>query len=157
MAQNSFCEIYIHLVWRTKHNRRTLGGALERFAHRRLREIGESLRLDTLAIDSAWDHIHAYFRWHPSTAVADAVRTMKSKTSGEWNNPIPNGTRTGDRLYWQTGYGAVSTRKSDVPMVQRYVDTQKQRHRHDATWEPYERIDYDETNSDDTADRDAAA
>ena len=139
MARKSFCEIYIHLIWRTRFNKPILGGDLELFVHRRMREIGEELKLNPLAVGSAWNHIHSYFRWHPSVAVSDAVRLMKSQTATEWNKEYGS-----DQLRWQIGYGAVSTRTSDVATVQQYVDDQKSHHQHDKIWDAFERIEYDE-------------
>jgi REP element-mobilizing transposase RayT len=148
MARKSFCEVYIHLVWRTKYSRRILGGELELLVHERLREIGRDLDLSPLAVDSAWDHVQSYFRWHPSVAISDAVRTMKSKTAVEWNNPLRAGQRNGETLKWQIGYGAISTRRSDVLVVQDYIDTQKQRHRRNEVWAPFEQVEFSEMPAD---------
>lgn len=148
MATKSYCEIYIHLVWRTKFSRRVLSGDLEMFVHRRLREIGTELELTPLAVNSAWDHVHAFYRWRASVAVETAVRTLKSKTAVEWNNGLRRGEHVGEELKWQTGYGAVSTWMNDVRVVQDYVDSQKEHHRKDETWTPFEKVRFDETPDD---------
>jgi REP element-mobilizing transposase RayT len=145
MGRKSFSEVYIHLVWRTKYSRRILGGELEIFVHQRIREIGCEFKLTPLAVGSAWDHVHAYFRWRLNAAISDVVGAMKSKIAVEWNNSRRDGRRKGDKLRWQVGFGAVSTRRSDVRVVQNYVDTQKQRHRRHRVWEPFERVEFLET------------
>lgn len=146
MPRRSFCEIYVHLVWRTKYSRRILNGELELFVHRRLREIGEELSLSPIAVNSAWDHVHSYYRWSPLIAVAEGVRILKSKTAVEWNKSIRSGKRFGRELKWQRGYGAVSTRKSCVPSVQNYIATQKKRHQKQRVIERFERVEFfDET------------
>lgn len=134
----SYIELYVHLVWKTKKARRILSDELELFVHERLRDIGRNLDLVPLAVDSAWDHVHALYRWRPDRTVADSVRRMKSKTAVEWNRPIRNGERDGPLIEWQTGYGAIGIRRSDVERVQTYIDHQKQRHRRDETWHPFE-------------------
>ena len=133
-------KLYIHLVWRTKCNRRTLTGDLADFVETKLREYGRELDLRPLAVGPAYDHVHAYYEWNTTTAVADAVGAMKSKTTVKWNTPIRNGERSGSMLEWQAGYGAVSTRHSDIPTVQEYVDNQEERHKLNKTWAPFERL-----------------
>ncbi|QDG50134.1 IS200/IS605 family transposase [Persicimonas caeni] len=145
MATKSYCEIYIHLVWRTKYSRRILSGDLELFVHQRLREIGKELDLTPLAVNSAWDHVHSFYRWHASTAVERAVRVMKSKTAVEWNKGLRNGEHRGEELKWQVGYGAVSTWMEDMRVVQNYVDKQKEHHRDEEVWTPFEKVRFDET------------
>ncbi|MFB6352187.1 MAG: IS200/IS605 family transposase [Bradymonadaceae bacterium] len=135
-----FTKIYIHLVWRTKDNRRTLTGDLAQFVETKLHEYGRKRDLEPLAIGPAYNHVHAYYEWDVKVAVADTVRALKSKTTVKWNKPVRNGERDGPLLEWQTGYGAVSTRRSDVEVVRAYVDNQDERHRRDETWAPFEQL-----------------
>ena len=142
-----FTKLYIHLVWRTKYNERLLTGELRQFVEAKVKEFGREQNLQPLAVGAPWDHVHSYFEWDVNTAVADAVRALKSKTTVKWNKPIRNGKRNGTLLEWQTGYGAVSTRRSDVDTVKAYIDNQEERHRRNETWAPFERLTEAEGNA----------
>ena len=136
-----FTNIYIHLVWGTKYNRRTLDGDVEPFVHDKLFEYGRELDLQPLAAEGAWDHVHSFFEWNATVAVADAVQTLKSKIAVKWNEPIREGERDAELLDWRVGYGAVSTGYGDVDRVIDYIDRQKERHRDNETWKSFERLD----------------
>jgi REP element-mobilizing transposase RayT len=135
-----FFQVYIHLVWRTKFNRPVLTGELELFVHRQMRTLGTSLKLDPLAVNSAWNHTHSLFGWHPSVAIADAVRQMKSCIASEWNAGVDAGIYKGPRLEWQVGYGAISIRRCAIPIVARYIENQKEHHRSHRLSVDFERV-----------------
>ncbi len=120
---------YVHLIWRTKKNRRILEGELEQFAHRGIREALTNLRLGVLAINSAWNHVHVLVKWNTTCATGDAVREAKSRTSRAWND-AQRGVAgcVQPLLYWQTGFGVVAVRYSEIQTVIDYIDNQKIHH-----------------------------
>ncbi len=68
------------------------------------------------------DHIHLLLQLPPSLALAKAVLTLKSNSSG-WMREI--GCKSG----WQEGYGAFSVSASNVSAVDRYIRNQESHHR----------------------------
>ncbi len=129
-------EVYLHLVWRTKFNRRVLSGELECFVHQRIGEIADEIGLPCLAVNSAWDHVHVLLRWNKAVAISNAVQEIKARTAREWNaqnEPVA-------ALRWQSGYGAISVSPSSVSTVRAYIFDQKRRHREDRTIDSLEAV-----------------
>jgi putative transposase len=142
-----FFQVYIHLIWHTKSNKPVLKGALESFVHQRMRFYGEELGLKPLGINSAWNHTHSLFAWHPCVAIADAVRELKSRVSTEWNAGVEQGIYNGPNLQWQLGYGALSIRQHQIPTVVAYIDNQKIHHADGRLAEDFERVTDFETDT----------
>ena len=70
------------------------------------------------------DHVHLLVRFKPDLPVPAAVRTIKANSSRWWN---ARHGRNG-RFEWQAGYGVFSVSESQVPRVQRYIQTQEEHH-----------------------------
>lgn len=74
------------------------------------------------SIDGTSDHVHMLISLPPSLAIATAMRTIKSNSSG-WVHELGRQYR---KFAWQIGYGAFSVSKSNVSAVTKYVQTQEQ-------------------------------
>ncbi len=134
-----FNRAYLHLVWRTKGRQRILQSELEQHVHGGIKAILGDLRLNVLAVNSAWDHVHVLSQWNTTCAIEDAVREAKSLTSRIWNDARrANPQSTHPLLYWQQGFGMFTIRHSEVDGVIDYIDTQKIRHRHKRLWPEFE-------------------
>lgn len=70
------------------------------------------------------DHVHLLVKLKADLAVAEAVRLVKSNSSG-WVN---ENQKIRGRFEWQTGYFAVSVSESRVDEVRRYIRVQKKHH-----------------------------
>ena len=68
------------------------------------------------------DHIHLLLQFPATIAVADAIRTIKTNSSGWMSDQI-------GKFAWQEGYGAFSVSKSNMPAVIRYIQNQERHHR----------------------------
>jgi len=123
----SYFQLYIHIVWHTKGRRSLLQGRLEQTVHDEIRRRLDEEDLLTLAVSSAWDHVHVFAGWNGSTAVGEFVSRAKGASSFRWNHE----ERSEDQpeLRWQRGYGAISVARPSIDAVIRYVDHQKQLHR----------------------------
>ena len=71
------------------------------------------------------DHVHMLISCHPSMAVADVVRFIKSNTS-KWVN---ENHMTPRKFARQTGYGAFSVSESQIDIVRKYIAGQQEHHR----------------------------
>jgi REP element-mobilizing transposase RayT len=70
------------------------------------------------------DHVHLLVSMGRTIAVADAVRVIKSNSSGWVHDElqIPD-------FQWQTGYGAFAVSYSNIDSVKTYFANQAQHHR----------------------------
>ena len=70
------------------------------------------------------DHVHLLIKIHPSFAIADTIRLIKSNSS-RW---ISEQRKLGHRFEWQRGYGAFSVSQSMSNKVKAYLDGQREHH-----------------------------
>ena len=133
---SSCLHIYIHFVWYTKGRKPILRGELEKFIHRRIKELSDEQNLQVVAINSAWNHVHVLVRWNATCAIGGNVGRWKGITSHEWE---PIGERD-QELNWQEGYGAFSIHRSSVEVIKRYIANQKHHHRYNTTTPKWERL-----------------
>ena len=78
-----------------------------------------------LAVNGYYDHVHVFFEMHPSQALSDIVRDLKS-ISSKWINDnkfLPGNFR------WQDGYGGFSYSRSQRDGVIKYIMNQEEHHR----------------------------
>ncbi len=87
--------------------------------------IVRELKGKAFAIGGTNDHAHMLVSLPPSTALSDAVRIIKTNSSG-WVHGLGTGYRT---FAWQIGYGAFSVSQSNLPAVIKYIETQEEHHR----------------------------
>jgi putative transposase len=56
--------------------------------------------------------------------VEDVAKNLKGSSS----HYINKGADLGEVLYWQSGYGVITIRESDIPKVVDYIKRQKEHH-----------------------------
>ncbi|MGQ8335312.1 IS200/IS605 family transposase [Sunxiuqinia sp. A32] len=78
----------------------------------------------SIIVNGAADHVHAFIGLKPSMAIADLVRDIKNNSSNCINK---NNWVTG-RFSVQEGYGAFSYAHSQIDKVYQYILNQEQHH-----------------------------
>lgn len=78
----------------------------------------------SLAVNGHKDHVHVFFELHPTTALSDVIRIVKTNSS-KWINK--NHFVRG-KFEWQEGYGAFSYSKSQRNRVIQYIINQEEHH-----------------------------
>ena len=120
MAQ-TLHRILIHVVFSTKDR-----VPLIRESHRPnlfayLGGIVRSLGCEPLIVDGVADHVHILLTLPPTLTLAEAMRTIKAKSS-HWMRQHVQG------FAWQPGYAAFSVSQSNVGGVKRYIADQAEHH-----------------------------
>lgn len=131
----SYTQLYYHVVWATKLRQPILDPAMLRTVDRAMREKSGKLRGTIYAVNGVADHVHLAVRLPATLAIADYVEQVKGYASWLVNHS-PEHTQT---LYWQDGYGAVTFRKSELPVVVRYIQRQQEHHQQRDLWDEFER------------------
>ena len=99
-----------------------------------------------LCINGMEDHVHMLIGFHTTQSIADFMQDVKASSS-KWINEKK---LTKSRFEWQSGYGAFSYSKSQVPDVIAYIQNQKEHHQKKTFLEEYKlflekfQVDYDE-------------
>jgi putative transposase len=120
----SFSSLHCHIVFSTKCR---LPQIKPDFQPRLFEYIGGILRNHSsplIAAGGMSDHVHLLVSLSRSISVADAVRVVKSNSSGWLHDELR------DRDFqWQAGYGAFAVSYSNIDPVTTYLANQAEHHR----------------------------
>jgi putative transposase len=120
----SFSALHCHVIFSTKHRQPQITGEMQ---PRLFEYIGGILRSNSSALIAAGgipDHVHLLISLGRTLAIADAVRLVKTNSSGWVHDElhVPD-------FQWQNGYGAFAVSYSNIDSVQSYLANQEQHHR----------------------------
>jgi REP element-mobilizing transposase RayT len=122
----SLAQIYLHLVFSTKHRQPDLTDVdFRERIHAYLAGTCQNLGSPAIKVGGVADHVHILCRLGKTTSVAELVRELKRESS-KWikaENPKLS------HFHWQEGYGAFSISPSHVPALTEYIATQEEHHR----------------------------
>ncbi|MBU3741114.1 MAG: IS200/IS605 family transposase [Candidatus Kapabacteria bacterium] len=118
-------QIFIHIVFSTKHRLAILQDADRENVHAIMRAKAKERGFTVIAINSVEDHVHILLGVMSSTCIlASAIRDMKAYSSKAINERVTN-----ERSFrWQSGYYARSVNPQDVDIVKAYIDRQQEHH-----------------------------
>ena len=104
------------------------------------------LKGKSYGINGTIDHVHMLISLPPKVSISEALRFIKSNSSGWVHDKWPKRKS----FSWQLGYDAFSVSKSNVPSVLNYIRNQEAHHRKTTFKEEFveflvkNEIDYDE-------------
>ena len=137
----------VHLVFSTKHRMSWIPEEVQDGLYAYLAGIFKEWESPAIVIGGVEDHVHALFSLSKNHAVKKIVEEVK-KGSSKWMK-TSEGTEN-QEFHWQNGYAGFSVSNSNVESVKRYIQNQKEHHRHksfqDELREFFKRqgIEYDE-------------
>lgn len=114
-----------HIVFGTKRREPTITEAYKKELYSYLFGIIRNKQCFVLRINGMPDHIHLLIDLHPTVALADLVRDIKSRSSvwlrGQAKFPLFDG--------WGEGYYAVSVGVADIDACKAYIIGQEEHHK----------------------------
>ena len=120
----SFASLHCHVVFSTKHRQPTISREVQ---PRLFEYVGGILRNHSgrlIAAGGMPDHVHLLVEIGRTLCVADAVRLIKSNSSGWLRDTLGL-----PAFQWQSGYGAFAVSYSQLDQVKAYLANQEQHHR----------------------------
>jgi REP element-mobilizing transposase RayT len=123
MASN-YTQLYYHFVWATRERQPLITPPIESDLYTCIRRKCEALRVLVLALNGMPDHVHLACSLPTHLAITDFIETIKG-SSAHFINHRPSSAGS---LYWQSGYGALTFSKRDLPRITHYIDQQKTHH-----------------------------
>ena len=122
---HTYANLLTHAIFSTKGREPVITPGLKPDLPAYLGGIVRELGGKVVAANSMPDHVHMLL-WLPAdTAVADALRVVKTNSS-RWVRR----SRSGHRGFaWQTGYAAFSVSQSSATAVAKYIREQEKHHR----------------------------
>ena len=121
----TFTQIYYHIVFSTKNREPVLLADKRDNLFRYTWGILKNKDCHLYRIGGVEDHVHILTSLHPTIALADLVKEIKTSTSS-WikdENIFPGFT------HWQDGYGAFTVSHSDKDAVIEYITGQEEHHK----------------------------
>ncbi|OYW76381.1 MAG: transposase [Verrucomicrobia bacterium 12-59-8] len=133
---NAYTQILYHIVFFTKDRAAVLRENRREEFFRYAWGIHQQLNCHLYRINAMDDHMHILMSLHPSLALADYMRELKTGTS-RWISE--EGVFLGFNG-WQAGYGAFTVSAGEQDAVIRYIKDQQQHHQHTDYLEEYRRM-----------------
>ncbi len=130
-----YCQLYYHLVWRTRASEPLIVSRIEDEVYGLLWKKALGLGAKVFAVNGIEDHVHMVASVPPALAVADFVGKVKGYSS----RLVNKGELVDGHFRWQQEYGAFSFDRKRLPYVIAYVENQKRHHRDGSTLRILER------------------
>jgi REP element-mobilizing transposase RayT len=137
MMRRSKIEVYVHMVWAVADRAELVKGALRRVVYRCIEGEYRRKGCTVLAIGGMPDHVHVLACMPATVRIYEIARDAKG-VSSHMVGEHPKGTGA---FAWQSGYGAFSVSKSDVPRIIAYIERQEEHHTHGTTAPDLEETD----------------
>ncbi|MGZ5242444.1 MAG: IS200/IS605 family transposase [Bacteroidia bacterium] len=118
----SLAQLYIHLVFGTKHREPFITAEIEGQLCGYLAGALKNYQSPALEINAVSDHVHILFRLSKNYALAKVIEELK-KQSSKWMKD-----QGIEGFTWQIGYGAFSVSSSKLESVINYIKRQKEHH-----------------------------
>lgn len=144
---NTYSQIYIHLVFSTKHRKPNINEEFEEGLTSCIVNSANKHQFHILAVGGTANHIHALANLPPKIKVSKVAQIIKGCSSKWLNDHYFNN----EKFRWQRGYGAFSINKSLIPTTIKYIERQKEHHMDTSYQEEFKsfldkhRIEYDPT------------
>ena len=118
----SLSQLIVHAVFSTKGRAAIIQSERRSELYAFMAGVLKTTGCRPILINGVADHVHVLFALPATLTLADALRTVKAKSSA-W-------MRRRDRLFsWQAGYAAFSVSKSNVEAVTKYIAGQEDYHK----------------------------
>jgi putative transposase len=143
---SSYRKILYHIVFRTKDSRKTITQEHARGLYAYIMGFIKNKKGFLYRINGMEEHIHILCDLHPSIALADFMRDMKSISSG-W---MKETGKFSEFKGWADGYAAFTYAWKDKDMIVNYIKNQQEHHKNETFEEELKRlleefgIEYDE-------------
>ncbi|GAB5526640.1 MAG: IS200/IS605 family transposase [Roseivirga sp.] len=133
---NTYTQIHIQAVFAVQNRQSLISTGWKDQLYRYMTGIIQNYDHKVLQINGMPDHVHILFGLRPSQSISDLMKQVKQDSS-KWIN---DQRLTRGRFSWQSGYGAFSYSKDQLPDVIRYIQNQEEHHRKTSFKEEYMRL-----------------
>jgi putative transposase len=143
---NTYTQIHLQIIFAVKKRATLIQQEWKDELYKYITGIIQAYDHKLLAINGMPDHLHIFFGMRPTQSLSDLMQQVKQDSS-QWINQKKF---TKEKFEWQSGFGAFSYSKSQVPNVIAYVQNQEAHHRKITFLDEYKRflekfeVDYDE-------------
>ncbi len=143
---HSFCKIYVHAVFSTKHRQRWLDEDIRRRVHAYLATLARDVGCPFVVVGGPDDHVHLLAEIGKKVQPVNMIGKIKQESS----KFVKTLGAEYDQFYWQEGYGMFSVGPTRVEDVTAYINGQVEHHHKQTFQDEFRaflnkyRIEYDE-------------
>ena len=133
---NTYTQIHIQAVFAVQNRISLIEANWKDELYKYITGIVQKHDHKVLQINGMPDHVHLLMGFRPTQALSDLMQMVKEDSS-KWinTNRFVNG-----KFSWQSGYGAFSYSKDQVPRVIKYIQDQEVHHGKKSFLEEYEEL-----------------
>jgi putative transposase len=120
----SLVKNYLHITFSTKHQQPWIDSSIENLLYAYISGICKNLECIPIRVGGYLDHVHILCSLSKKIALMKLLEVVKANSS-KWMKT------NGDAYYdfrWQDGYAAFSVYPSDIDVVVRYIEKQREHH-----------------------------
>lgn len=130
---NTYTQIHIQTVFAVQDRQSLIKNEWKQELYKYITGIIQSNNHKVLQINGMTDHIHILFGMRPTQSLSDLMKHVKQDSS-KWINTkgFVNG-----KFSWQSGFGAFSYSKLEVPKIIDYIKYQEEHHKKKTFHEEY--------------------
>lgn len=129
----TFSKIYVHIIFSVKQRQPLIKVEWEERLFQYISGLVRNKEQKIYAINGTNNHIHMLISVKPNCNLSDLVREIK-KSSTIF---IANNKLSKYKFNWQNGFGAFSCSHSQIDIVVRYINNQKEHHKLNTYEEEY--------------------
>ncbi|NEV92765.1 IS200/IS605 family transposase [Psychroflexus sp. YR1-1] len=133
---NTFTQIHIQSIFAVQDRKSLIKNEWRDELYKYITGIIQNHNHKVLQINGMPDHIHILFGMRPTQSLSDLMKQVKQDSS-KWIN---NKKLVIGKFSWQSGFGAFSYSKSELPKVINYIKNQELHHTSKTFQEEYLQI-----------------
>jgi REP element-mobilizing transposase RayT len=122
---HTYSNLLSHVIFSTKDRKPLIDAEIKPRLLGYVNGIAQENDAKVLSLNSLPDHLHMLWELPPRLLLSDAMRVLKTNSS-RWVHETWEAKKN---FAWQTGYGAFSVSRSNVPAVAKYIEAQEAHHR----------------------------
>jgi len=130
---NTYTQIYIQVVFAVKNRACLIQNKWKDELYKYITGIIQKNEHKLLQINGVQDHIHILIGLNPNQSISELLKYIKQDSS-KW---IKQKGFLKTRFSWQSGYGAFSYSKAQLPNVISYIQKQEEHHKKETFSEEY--------------------
>lgn len=131
---NTYTQIHIQVVFAVKDRSSLITKGWKDRLYQYITSIIQRHGHKVLQINGMPDHLHILIGLRPTESLSELMKEVKQHSS-KWIN---ENRFVAGRFSWQSGYGAFSYSKAQIPSIIKYIQNQEEHHGKTSFLEEYE-------------------